>query len=411
MIKKLIIWYILLTKRWFKRISFWLILLCVPLLVLGMKGISGQDAAALKMAVYVEPSEDPLGERLAETLENMDGIIRYERCRSEDEVRAKVQYGQADGVYIIPAQLTQMICAYVSGDERSLPYDRHLIRFVAGEDNVQLKLAREQFYGAIFPYISRAVTESFTFEEAGNAGESEAQENQSQTGSTQLQAGENKADLQALYDENQVQGSIFEFALGTTKNTVDMDEVNYLTTPLRGLLALFVFMAGMVMALYFIKDRQSGLFDRLPGKLRPLVAWLYIFSGTLVCGIAAFVGLYFSGSFTTWGKELLLMALLVLAVTGFSWILGTVTDRVAIVGCLAPLLVLISVVVCPVFFGLHGLKPLKYCLPPYFYLAGLHSPELIGCLVIYVVCVTAAGIFLQWRKYLFSFFSANDIID
>ena len=283
-----------------------------------------------------------------------------------------MQYGQADGGYIIPAQLTQMICAYVSGDERSLPYDRHLIRFVAGEDNVQLKLAREQFYGAIFPYISRAVTESFTFEEAGNAGESEAQENQSQTGSTQLQAGnsqlqagENKADLQALYDENQVQGSIFEFALGPTKNTVDMDEVNYLTTPLRGLLALFVFMAGMVMALYFIKDRQSGLFDRLPGKLRPLVAWLYIFSGTLVCGIAAFVGLYFSGSFTTWGKELLLMALLVLAVTGFSWILGTVTDRVAIV----------------------------------------------GCLVIYVVCVTAAGIFLQWRKYLFSFFSANDIID
>ena len=386
MIRKWLVWYVLLTKRLFKRISFWLILLAAPLLVLGMRGISGQEAAVLRMAVYVEPSSDPLGETLAGELQSLNGIIRYERCDSEEELRARVRYGKADGGYIIPADLGEMILAYVEGRDKELPYNRHLIRFVAGEEQSWLKLAREQFFGTLYPYISRALIGSFTIDEAGNdAKASEAVEQE----------------LLALYEEMQVEASIFEFSLGDSENIVHLDSVDYLTTPLRGLLSLFVFMGGMAMALYLIRDRGKGLFKQLSLGSRLAIYWLYIFSGTLICGVAAFVGLYISGNFTALWKELLLMLLLVLAVTGFSWILGTVFNRLSVAGSLVPLLILLSAVVCPVFASFHGMKPLKYCLPPYFYLSGLHSARLMGCLVLYVAAVTALGLVCQWIKEYF----------
>ena len=313
MMRKLGVWYWLLTKRLFKKWSFWLLLLAVPLLVLGMRGIAAQKASVLTMVFFAEPSEDGLGAEIARQLEASDGLICYERCTSEEQLRDRVAYGKADGGYVIPAELSALVREYVDGKRQALPYDGHLILFVAREDNIALKLAREQFFSVIFPSISEMLTESFTLKQEEFASMDETQASQR---------------LKTLYDELSVDDSIFEFALGSSGETERLSQTNYLTAPLRGLLAVFVLACGLTMALYLIRDRRDGLLAQLPVHLRPVISWIYIFSGTLVCGAAAFAGLVFSGTFTSWPGECLRMVLLILAVTAFSWLVSSIFENI-----------------------------------------------------------------------------------
>ena len=96
MIKKMLIWYLLLSKRLFKKPSFWAVLLLAPLLTAGMTIVAEQDAYILRIAVYAEPSEDSLGEEIAGDLAEVDGVISYHLCSSlrSDRVSAGIRGGQ-----------------------------------------------------------------------------------------------------------------------------------------------------------------------------------------------------------------------------------------------------------------------------------------------------------------------------
>ena len=132
------------------------------------------------------------------------------------------------------------------------------------------------------------------------------------------------------------------------------------------------------------------------GQIRekPLYYWLSILTGTVLGGIAAYLGLWISGTFTEWWRELPRMALLVLAAAGFSGVLCQLVRNMAVYGAMLPLLVLLSVVLCPVFVSFHGLEPLKSLLPPYFYLNGLYSGRITGYLAVYALAANAAALLL-----------------
>ena len=96
MVKKLWIWYLLFTKRLLKKPSFWIVLLLAPLLTAGMTLIAWEDSHVLRIAVYAEESDDKLGEQIIDDLEQLDGVVRYEACSSEEELRDLVAYGKMD---------------------------------------------------------------------------------------------------------------------------------------------------------------------------------------------------------------------------------------------------------------------------------------------------------------------------
>lgn len=358
MVKKLWIWYLLFTKRLLKKPSFWIVLLLAPLLTAGMTLIAGEDSHVLRIAVYAEESDDKLGEQIIDDLEQLDGVVRYEACSSEEELRDLVAYGKMDAGYLIPADLSSLLEDYAAGRNNRMPYDGHLISFIAGEDTTQLQLAREQLYAALYPYLSEDIAEQFTLEqeEFEDRDEDEVRES-----------------IGELYDKLHVDESIFLFAYGEDESESHIDEANYLTAPLRGMLALFVFLTGLSTALYLLKDKQNGTFSWVRYGFGAVYDWIYLLSGTVLGGIAAYLALLCSGTFTQWPSELLLMALLVLAVTGFSGILcQAVKNLTAFATCIL-VIMLLSAVLCPVFLNIHMLTPVKFLLPPYFYLNGLHS--------------------------------------
>ena len=228
--KKLWLWYLLLTKRLLKKPSFLAVLLLAPLLAISLTLLAKEEAHIVKIAVYTEKSEDPLGEQITDELLELDGVIEYVPCDTENELRSKVAYAQADAGYLIPADLTKQITNYVSGKNHSLPYHGHLISFITNEDTIQLKLAREQFYTVLYPHLSKIIAEQFTLE---------------QPYFSRLEQGYVTKMLDGFYEEMHVDESIFRFSYKEGSDPLPLENNSYLTSPLRGLLALFVFLTGL----------------------------------------------------------------------------------------------------------------------------------------------------------------------
>lgn len=371
--KKLWLWYLLLTKRLLKKPSFLAVLLLAPLLALSLTLLAKEEAHIVKVAVYTEKSEDPLGEQITDELLELDGVIEYVPCDTENELRSKVAYAQADAGYLIPADLTKQLTNYVSGKKHSLPYHGHLISFITNEDTIQLKLAREQFYTVLYPHLSKIIAEQFTLE---------------QPYFSRLEQGYVTKMLDGFYEEMHVDESIFRFSYKEGSYPLPLENNSYLTSPLRGLLALFVFLTGLSSSLYLLQDKKAGTFSWVRYDLKPLYDWIYILSGTVLGGLMAYAGLFLSGTFTNWQTELLLILLLIFAVSGFCSILSQTISNISVLGTCIPLLLLLSAALCPIFTSVPGLKPVKFMLPPYFYLYGLHSGHFRLYLFLYGIFTT-----------------------
>ena len=266
MIKNGLTWYLLLTKRLLKKPSFWAVLLLVPVMVFGLGLAAQEEAHILRIAVYAEPSSDPLGSRITEELEDLDGVVEYTVCGSEGELRREVALSQADAGYILPAELTGMMEAYLAGRKNELPYDGHLISVIANEDTIQLQLAREQFFSVLYPYLSELAAEQFTLEQKEFAG---------------LNEDYVREQIRGLYREERVEDSIFRFAYGTDAPEIDPDQNSYLMTPVRGMLSVFVFFTGLTMGMYLMRDRKAGMFQWVRYGKKPLYYWLSILAGTV----------------------------------------------------------------------------------------------------------------------------------
>ena len=380
MIKKMLIWYLLLSKRLFKKPSFWAVLLLAPLLTAGMTIVAEQDAYILRIAVYAEPSEDSFGEEIAGDLAEVDGVISYHLCSSEEELRREVALSQADAGYVIPSGLTEYLREYAAGRRSGLPYNGHLIRVVTNDDNIQLQLAREQFYSVLYPHLSLMIAEQFTLEQSEFADMDESDVRRS---------------VKELYEELHVDESIFQYAHSGEEAPDDLDNVNYLTSPLRGMLSLFVLLSGLSSTLYLLKDRKAGMFNWVRYGYRGVFEWICILSGTAAGGGAAYLALFFSGTFTAWKGELLLMIMLVFAVTGFCGILSRLIRNMAVFGTCIPLAILISAVLSPVFAAFHGMMPVKILLPSYFYLNSLYSVRFRWWFFLYLLAVNIIYAVLQ----------------
>ena len=362
--------YRLLTKRLLKRPSFWLILFLVPLLSAAAGLLGGQESHLLSLGLYVPENGDRLAAQVASELLENDGAVEYKMFDSGEELRRQTAFGQIDGGYLFPEDFSARLQGLIDGTEDTL------VTFVAGEDTPWLKAAREQFFGAVFPHLSRALSEGFALEQAEELGKDPS---------------ETVMEMEKLYEANLVEEELFSLSVYGQEDS-GSGQGSYLTAPLRGFLALFVFLAGLAMAMFLLKDKKEGVWRWLVRGREGALPWLYILTGTLIAGFAAFAGLMVSRTGGSWYGELLRMLLLVLAVTGFSTVLAQLISRPAVLGACIPVLILAGAVLCPVFLTIRGMEALQYLLPPYFYLAGTGSARLTLFLALYAAVSSAAGI-------------------
>lgn len=365
--RKILKWFLLLNKRLYKKTTFLWILLLIPLLVFGYGAAAREDSGIVTIALACE-GEDPLAALVMQELKDSTNLIRYIICDTPQSAEKMVSDSKADAAWIFEDDLENCIYRFVQKPVRRNAF----ISVVERENSVVLKLAREKLSGAMFRHCSRAFYLSYIRENV-----------------PQLDAVADE-ELMRHYDEFAWDTQLFEFAyLESSGESQDPEDANYLLTVVRGLLGVVIALGGLAAAMYYIRDEQAGTFSLVPQKNKAAVEFGCQFIAVLNIGVVAFIALLLSGLTASIGREVLLLMLYAVTAALFAMVVRRLCGKLVIVGTALPLLVVVMLVVCPVFFDLGALRELQYLFPPTYYIHGVYSDRYMVQMVMYSAVLLA----------------------
>ena len=361
--KRFLLWFTLLNKRLARRVSLWLILAAVPLLVLALGLLAEQSSGVATIAVYAEDPADPAAAAVLERLDGQRSVLHYQHCASEREARALVASSRADAAWILPADLSARIAAHADGGGEAL------VRVHVREgDDILRSLAREKLFAALYPELAYAVYEDYVLTELKPKPTPTAQE------------------LEDYYHSVERGDRIIEL---TFLDSAAPEDTSYLVMPARGLMALLVMMAALASALYYLVDAQRDSFVWLSRRRRRLFPYAYHLIPVVDTAAVVLLTLFVAGLAAVWYRELALMALYALACVAFAELLRQLLKGTAQLGVAIPILMLAMLALTPIFFDLRDLRALQLLFPPYYYLSGTHSPVYLALLAAYTLVVFA----------------------
>ncbi len=360
MIKNMLLWFFMLAKRLFRKYSFLVILLLIPLLIPLANAAMHAESGVLKIALAHEKRENPAAEAIIDTLLEEESILLYTRCASPEEAKEAVETGGADGAWIFAADFADTVESYAAR-KRNAP----LVTVYEREGTVPLQLAREQLYGAIYPQISYAVYENFVKNSFSDSVTEEDIRFYYDTGA----GGDDIIRMEKLHGEE------------TTLKT------NYLTAPLRGLLSLIIMLCGLAAAMYFLQDNAEGRFDWLPSEKRILPAFGTCLAACAASGLAVLVALYAAGIYTSFWRDTVAMLFFVLAAAGFSLLLAMIFRSPGHLGAMMPFFMMGMLALSPIFFHVKRMPVLRLFLPPGYYLQAIHDTKYLFYMVFYIFAV------------------------
>lgn len=369
--RRLVVWYILLNKRLLKIYSFILILCVIPLLVGAVRLMAQKESGIVSIALCPNRSDDELVDKIIGQLLDDNRILRYEVCDTEEEARKKVERYEADAAWIFPESLTERL-REAAADK----YIQPIIEVVEREDTIPLMFSREILSSTLYTYFSYEVYVDFVRDDLG------------------LEIDD--AELQEVYESNQVKGSLFrvEYLDG-----MPVEQDSYLVTPLRGMLALWLVLCGFAASMYFIQDEQRGHFAWVPVRHRLWMA--FGFHAVLLsdAAIVLLVSCKLAGVFTRLTSELLCVILFSGCTLVFCNLIRMLCGTLERLGSCIPILLASMVVLSAVFIDIKSWKPIQYLLPSYYYLKSIHSIYYLYGMLIYmgigfVLCVLLA----RWRS-------------
>lgn len=371
--KQFFIWFLLFLKRLFQKPSFFIICLLIPATGFLLGSLSRQEDSGVRIAVFNEDS--PLSNMLTEHLLQKEGILQFYLCETEEELYQAVSSKKAECGYIFRADLEKRLNE--KDTKRSIPC-------IKSPSSVLYKFANEVVFSELISSYGKNIVMAFgtesgffteiTPEELNAVGESFS-----------------------YYIEN---GGTFSFEYETLNTGLkEESKGGNIAFPFRGIGSIIILVGGMFGTVKWFQDRGKGIFYRLPYQKKWIGRLVSISVPTIAFSMVVLLGIVLSGTGIFWIRELLVMALYSLAVTGFGCILCRILKRDVAVCAILPVIILGSLIFCPVFFSLEGMFPIigivgKVFLP-YYYLKAIFGGAgdilLLGCIGVMLIGISMIG--------------------
>ena len=366
----------LLNKRLCKKKSFLALLFLLPLLTIGMQWISGQESGVLRILLYEQEPSDAWTNQIVNELLQMDSVIWFERTEQLEQAYEQVQVGKADAIWIFSDVKKKIEAVFQTGERREA-----IVNIIEQKDSISLHLAREKLYGVLYPYLSYELFEQFiedTFTFVWPVAEEE---------------------LRSFYEASMVEGNLFRMAYSASSQENEQER-SYLVLPLRGILAVFLFLCGTACTMYHKQDRESGVYLQLSETRKFfLEIGSYIILLWFV-GIFVIGAFWFLGIFTTWRQELVTMLLYGIIIAGICYLLRRCLKTTTAIGVSLPVFALLFLVCSPVFLQINQFRIVQNVLPVTHYIQAVHEPALLGSMLWYAlgVWIAVAGMKLFIRE-------------
>ena len=370
-IKKMLTYVAVFNKRFLKKPGFIAMLLLVPCLVLALNIASAGESGMVTFALARQDNADELSAHITNDIADSSAIIRFFLCETHEEACNLVEAGEADAAWIFPAQLEEKIEDFVKNRNKRYSF----VKIVEREDTVLLQLARERLYSALYPYCSQALYKNYIEK---NVIELETL---------------SEEELNNYYEAIKADGDdLFRFSYADqSEDASDAENMNYITAPVRGLLAVFVTVAGFAVALFYMQDSREGRFTWIVKGNRFGAMMGYYLCAIFDVAVVVFISLFATGMFSSFGRELTIMLLYVLLCAEFCMLLAQVCGGIRLLGALVPVLAIAMIVICPVFFDLEMPRLLKFIFPPSYYLGAVHNVKYIWYMLGFTAALFAAN--------------------
>lgn len=348
-IRRISVYGVLLWKRMWKTHKFFLAFLVLPFLLVAMMQLIKGEATAIQVAVYIEGLEKGdvdagsscFLEELQKRLEAKEDAVRFYIYDSEEAVKEEVASARAECGYCIPADLQQKL-------EKG-KYTKIIKSYESPQSSLQT-VCEEALFAEIF-----SLYEETTFgEQAAGLICEELEENQKQTikEEERLEIANRAEELLEKYRYN---GSTFQFAYETYAENAEqkIEEKSFISV--KGILALAIYICGLCGTLDTLEDEKKGIIVRL--KSRKTFQVLTIYMPIFMMSFVTVICLVITGQMQDVAKELLGMIIYQIIMIIYCLLLKKLCRKEESLVAAMPVLILASVIVCPVFIDLSQFIP------------------------------------------------------
>jgi len=355
-------WFIMLTKRLYKKASFVIILALIPLCIFMFSDASKEDKGFQHIILVQTNPDDKISSQIIEELMDESSVVLFTKSTSVQEATKAVTSGDAHEAWIFPSDMEKAIDEHIKiGKDK-------FISIIARERSVFSMLSREKLSSAVFEYTAKAFYLDFT--------------------RTQVEGLDYLSDSELMhyYDNVSIDEELFVFGNSEASSSDKQSSSNYLTSPIRGLLGILIMLCGMASALYLMQDERNGTFAWAPDKAKLPIGFGSMFIAVINVSIVAILSLFVSGLNASFDRELLVTFMYSFCCTSFCMILKLLITNMKLYAVLIPLLTIICMVLCPVFFDQN--RFLRHFFPPNYYINAIYTDKYMMYMVIYtIVCL------------------------
>ena len=369
--KKNLLRLLLQNKRLLKKVSFIVILVFIPVLITAMRIVAGQESGVFNAALCSTDPSDPAANGVIEDLMNGDSVIRFTKCGSEDEATELVRLGKCDAAWVFESDLEENVDKFFAKNSRRDPF----VRVIEREETVTSLFSHEKLYAAIYSEVTYSLLKNHV--------------------ANDVYGGEpfDEAELRQRFEDVDYSDGIISYEYVDTDNVISGE--NYLTTPLRGLLASLIVFCSLAAEMYYLSDRKEGVYDWLPANRHVFHGMGLCFSAAFDSAAATVIALAVSGGFSTFRSEILSMLAYVVAVTAFCTLVGMLLNTPAKLGVMLPFLMIVMLVFSPTFFIFKASRFVQIFFPPFYYLNAIYSLRFVPVTLLYSAVVFAAVFILN----------------
>ncbi|MGN0165631.1 MAG: hypothetical protein ACI39R_05555 [Lachnospiraceae bacterium] len=379
--KRTVVFFLLFVKRLCKKPSFLIILLLMPAMVLGLRLVLEKDDETVYVALY---SEDEKTNQIVDELVNSEGAVAYYKAESARKLREDVLIKHAEcGFVFSDGVWDAMIREEAEG----------MITIYQSTETTSSDLIKEEVFAEIYSFLSLDVLEYYLESREPEDG---------------LTTGERHAYLEERYKIYLTEGGTFTISYPEGDETVVRDvssvaaDNSYLMKPVRGVLAVFVFMAAMAGAVFWAVDEKSGVYKTMGYSEKPFVNLSVVFIPTVFAGIIALISFFMAGVSQGFVNELFRMFVYCLLLTGYADIIRAFTSNAVTICALLPMMTVTSIVGCNIVVNIAryvaGVNYLRWFIPANYYLETAGNTA--GCFITAGVglVLIAAAVLIDRKK-------------
>lgn len=346
--KQIRVYCLLSWKRMWKTHRILLTFLLLPFLLLCIRQMVTEEESTVRVAVHIEKLQEKgteassFMEALQERLKQREGTVTFYFYDSEEQVKQEVASARAECGYCLPADLPKQL-------EKG-KYTKIIKSYESPQSSLQT-ICEEVLFAEIFSLYEEA---TFGEQAAGLINE-ELEESGKAEGIREETKQELKSRAEELLEKYRYNGSTFQFSYETylSDPTGEKQEGNFF--PIKGILALAIYICGLCGTLDTLEDEKRGRVARLKGRRTFQILTIYI--PVLMMSLVAGVSLFLAGEMQHVGRELSGLIAYQLIMIIYCLLLKKLCGKEERLAAAMPVLVLLSVIVCPVFVDLSQFIP------------------------------------------------------